>query len=78
MHKQPRKPDYDVSAMRKLASIELKGRIGAAWANPDGTISVVLDPFTCVRQEGDLLITLFPRKKGLQSTPLPEGDEPAV
>lgn len=53
-----RKPDYKVKAMYKER--DLKGAVGAAWANEDKTISVVLDPFIHLQQDGTLLLTLFP------------------
>ena len=55
-----RKPDYDLSALNK-ADDRLKGKVGAAWINEDGTISVVLNPFTYLHQDGHLLLTLFPK-----------------
>ncbi len=60
--KQTRKPDYNVSAMNK--STEEKGRIGAAWINQDGSISITLDAFIVLPNAGkDLLITLFPKTR---------------
>ena len=53
-----RKPDYKVSALNKRT--ECKGPIGAAWINDDKTISVILDEFISLSQDGHLLITLFP------------------
>ena len=53
-----RKPDYKVSALNKRT--ECKGPIGAAWINDDKTISVILDEFISLTQDGHLLITLFP------------------
>ncbi len=61
-----RKPDYVVGALLKdtmLKKADCKGDIGAAWVNSDGTISVVLNPFVSLQQDGDLLITLFPKLK---------------
>lgn len=54
-----RKPDYSVAALNKAT--DAKGQIGAAWKNDDNTISVILNDFVVVKQEGDLLITLFPK-----------------
>lgn len=56
-----RKPDYDMSAMNK--ETDEKARVGAAWANEDGTISVVLSPFIKLEVSKNLVITLFPVKK---------------
>ena len=35
-------------------------KIGAAWTNKDGSISVVLDPFVTVTSSPSVLLTLFP------------------
>lgn len=45
-----RKPDYRVG----------KGPVGAGWVNDDQTISIVLNDFVVLSQDGNLLITLFP------------------
>lgn len=71
-----RKPDYDVSALNK--DNERKGKIGAAWANPDGTISIVLNTFIVLDTGRDnLLITMFPttgyKPKGKSNLP-PDSD----
>lgn len=57
-----RKPDYHVHAMDKRT--DEKSRVGAAWANPDGSIRVVLNPFVVLAAGPNLVITLF--------TPFPE------
>lgn len=59
--KSARKPDYRVSALNKATSV--KGSVGAAWLNEDGTISIVLDPFIVLNDSPNLLITLFPVTK---------------
>lgn len=60
MTTKPRTPDFDVSVLCKDS--EIKGRIGAAWQNADGSINIQLNPFVQLpRQEGQLLITLFKR-----------------
>ena len=56
-----RQPDYDLSALNK--ETEERGRIGAAWANDDGTISIKLNAFVVLRDAKDTVITLFPRDK---------------
>jgi len=53
-----RKPDYRVKALVK--STGAKAEVGAAWKNEDGSISVILDPFIFLIQDGNLLVTLFP------------------
>lgn len=58
MKPKGRTPDYNVKAMMKDTGT--KTRIGAAWINPNGTISMVLDPFISLQSSPALLITLFP------------------
>lgn len=53
-----RKPDFTVKAMDKTT--DEKNKVGGAWTNKDGTISIVLSPFIVLRSHPDLLITLFP------------------
>lgn len=55
-----RKPDFDVGCLDKVADI--KGNVGGAWANKDGTISIVLNPFVVITGGKDRLLTLFPRE----------------
>ncbi len=55
-----RKPDYRVKALDK--GTDVGGAVGAAWVNPDKTITVILDNFVSLHQDGNLLITLFPPK----------------
>lgn len=53
-----RKPDYWVKAMDKATNE--KRKVGAAWSNPDGSISIDIDAFTQINSSPDLVITLFP------------------
>jgi hypothetical protein len=60
-----RKPDYWVKAMdKRIPGKSSASKVGAAWKNKDGSISVDLNPFTTLetvsRTPGDLVITLFP------------------
>lgn len=55
--KSPRKPDYNVKALRKDNG--QKGTVGGAWVNEDRTISIILNDFVTLTQDGNLLITLF-------------------
>jgi hypothetical protein len=59
-----RKPDYQLSAMQG----DLKGKVGAAWVNADGSISIDLNPFV-VLQDGPLKLhlTLFKVEPSRQS-----------
>lgn len=54
----PRSPDYIVKALDK-SNDQRKGRIGAAWLNEDGSISISLDPFVVI--DASLTINLFPK-----------------
>lgn len=56
--KYGRKPDLWVNAMNKRT--DEKRKIGAAWHNEDGSISIALDSFTVLEASPDLLVTLFP------------------
>lgn len=58
-----RQPDFTVAALNKRT--DMKANIGGAWVNEDGSISVILNGFVKLEQEGrnELLITLFPSKK---------------
>lgn len=56
-----RTPDYNVKAMNKTTGE--KARIGAGWHNEDGSISIVLNPFTQLVATPELLITAFPKEK---------------
>jgi len=52
------KPHYRVKVLNKQTNA--KGEIGAAWINTDKSITIVLDNFIRIVQDGNLLITLFP------------------
>lgn len=53
-----RKPDYRLAVMDK--EFDKKGRIGAAWANDDGSISIVIDPGCSASYNPNFVYTLFP------------------
>jgi hypothetical protein len=53
-----RKPDYWVKAMDKETNA--KAKVGAAWDNPDGSVSVDLNAFVVLKASPNLVITLFP------------------
>lgn len=55
-----KKPDYIVKAMISQNGKDMKGKVGAAWINPDRSISVDLNPFVKLEANCDLHITLFP------------------
>lgn len=55
-----RKPDYNVGAVDKVSGFK-HSRVGAAWKQGDGQISIKLNPFVvfdCTRM--DIVLPLFP------------------
>lgn len=53
-------PDWTVAALDKQT--EVRGNIGVAWTQPDGRISIKLNPFLVLDTfKQDLAISLFPR-----------------
>ena len=59
-----RAPDYYLKTLHKKTG--RKGRIGAAWDNVSGSISIVLDPFVVIdwQHRDDVVLTLFPNDRG--------------
>jgi hypothetical protein len=57
-----RKPDYWFKAMDKAT--ENRGKVGAAWLNDDGSVSIDLNPFTVLVSSPNLVLTLFPIERG--------------
>lgn len=55
-----RKPDYWVKAIRGPKGSKETAKVGAAWKNPDGSISVDLNAFIVLTATPDLTVTLFP------------------
>lgn len=64
---EARKPDYHVLAQTRRDAPKHKGRVGSAWKNPNGTISISLHPFVALSAIEDLQITLFPADEQEQS-----------
>lgn len=62
-----RKPNFRVAALNKVT--DERGNIGAAWSNPDGTISIRFDPWVTVPQGKDIVITMFPTKEETEGNP---------
>jgi hypothetical protein len=54
-----RKPDYVLKALNKKTD-EKVAHAGAAWVNPDGSITLVLDRFVVLPSDPDWVLTLFP------------------
>lgn len=52
-----RSPDYNVHAMDKRT--DEKARVGAAWSNADGSVSIRLNPFVVLTSTSNLVLTLF-------------------
>lgn len=53
-----RQPDYELSMLDKAT--EQRGRVGAAWKNKDGRISIVLNPCVVLHSSGNMILNLFP------------------
>lgn len=63
----PRKPDYWLKAMDKSQpgkTLASAGKVGAAWKNADGSISIDLNAFIVLPASPDLVLTLFPIERG--------------
>jgi len=56
-----RKPDYNIGLLNKKTDAKNQS-CGAAWANPDGTITIFLDAFIVLHGGRDTMMTLFPRQ----------------
>lgn len=61
----PRPPDYIVWA----AGPSGKGKVGAAWKNDDGTLSLTLNPFVVLSSTTDLTIKLYPNDEAKKPPP---------
>lgn len=62
-----RKPDYRIAALNKVTD-EKNPHIGAGWLNPDGSISIVFNPWVTVPTGKDIVITLFRNDKPAPKT----------
>lgn len=63
-----KKPDYWLKAMDKShPGKSFSGKVGVAWKNADGSISIDLEPFitleTVTRTPKELVLTLFARER---------------
>lgn len=75
----PRRPDYRMKATtRPGVHPHREGVVGAGWRNPDGSVSVKLDPFAVLAGADDLIITLFPMeaRSEAQAAPAPVAPPP--
>lgn len=71
-----RRPDYTLSAMDK-GNDALKGSVGVAWINEDGSISVRLNPFVVLdTRQHSLELRLFKndRETATPATKKPKTD----
>ena len=57
-----RKPDFILKALNKKTD-ERSGRLGVAWANKDGSVTLVFDPFARLENTAGWLFTLFPNDR---------------
>ena len=56
--KTHRKPDFRLKFLNKQT--EGRGEIAAGWLNEGGSITIVLNPMVAIKQDKDILLTLFP------------------
>ena len=59
--KTGRRPDYVLSV--KVKDQVLRRRLGVAWANDDGSISIALDPCTVISWTDNVHVSLFPNEE---------------
>lgn len=64
------KPDFWLKAMdKRIGGRAATAKVGAAWKNADGSISIDLNAFvtleTVTRSPKELVLTLFPISKGV-------------
>lgn len=55
-------PDYRLKILNKTTNTRCNDA-GAAWKNKDNSISIVIAPGVILREDSDLVYTLFPVKK---------------
>lgn len=54
----PKKPTHLLKVKERDGNH--KGTIGVGWLNNDGSISIALNPCTCIQWTDDVTINLFP------------------
>jgi len=64
------KPNYKLKAMNKVNGDRCND-VGAAWINPNGSISIVLNPCIKLEYNKDLILTLFPNGNESMEEPPP-------
>lgn len=65
-----RVPDFVLKGLNKQTD-QRSGRLGAAWKNQDGSVSLVIDPWVKLEHSDAWVFTLFPYER-------PGGEEPAT
>ena len=65
-----RKPDFILKCLNKRTNAR-NDKLGVAWSNPEGNISLILDPCVCLTYDPDMVYTLFPNDRP------PSGEEEA-
>lgn len=53
------KPHFTLRALHKKSGI--KATVGVGWQQSDGSISIALNNWINLYQDGDLVLTLFPK-----------------
>jgi hypothetical protein len=63
------KPTHRLKFLNKVT--EERGEVGDGWLNPDGSVSIVLNPFVTLTQSKDIDLRLFPvtERKGPPGEP---------
>lgn len=51
-------PTHTLSFLNK--DTQEKGKIGVGWHNPNGSISIKLNPMVVLQQPAEVILTLFP------------------
>jgi hypothetical protein len=77
----PRKPDYYLMAKDREDDNKKAARVGAAWTNPKGGISIVLNTCSVLSWQDGVFLTLWPnddtgKKKEYLEIHVPESDIP--
>lgn len=67
--KKSNPPDWRVHALNKQS--DARGEIGVGWNNPDGSISVVYNPFVVVPVGQEFAIRMFPERPAPGVKPVP-------
>lgn len=63
-----RSPDLYLKAMNK-ATGQKSGRLGVAWTNDDGSLSLALDMCVTLTSDPDVVYTLFPNDQRYEAEP---------